>query len=254
MALELQGLHILNTRPQPQNRELSIILNRLGAQVFECPTLVIEFLPEEWVNTLPPLHTVAQAIFISPNAVHGSFQAFQKKGILWPKNLLTWAIGTGSQKTLQSYGVTDILLPQEADSEHLLVENTLQRVHNKIILLFKGKEGRPLLYDTLKSRGAHLITFEIYQRTLPSPLSIHQLESWHKEQRVDIILLTSEQGMRNLFHLYQDQCCWIRNTPCLVVSERIALIAKSLGIQTIITSTIDTMVHNLKQFKKGLRT
>lgn len=248
MKLPLAGLRVLNTRPLEQGRALTDAIIAAGGISITCPALVIE--PIEF--SVPKLDDASQAIFISANAVHYLFERLKQLNLQWPQDVVVIAVGQGTATALRKYGVEANLIPLEATSESLLRLETLKSVANETLLLIKGQEGRTTIAKTLISRGANLRTVDVYKRVKP-PFNLQFLHSlWH-EKAVDIILFTSQQSMQNLFAMFGDAAhSWLCNTPCLVISERLATAAKLLGIKQIMVSSPSTILQTLDQFKQGL--
>jgi uroporphyrinogen-III synthase len=243
----LHGLRVLNTRPQGQNEALSQAIRDAGGIAIELPTIKIQG-TKTWLSLLPDLNSVHKAIFISANAVAHCFSLLAQKQIPWPEAIEVIAIGKGSAKALQQFNIRVDIVPEYTDSEHLLALSTLAHPYQQNIILFKGEGGRPLIEETLKHKGANLYTLCVYLRTLPK-ISHQFIKSiWH-DDLVDIILLTSEQSMNHLFQLFDEEAhAWLRNKACLVISERLAQVASSMGIKTIIHSHPDKMMDSLLDY------
>lgn len=244
MNTSLQGLRILNTRPQEQAKPLSQAIQAADGISIELPTLSIQP-TDDWLHLLPDLKTVYKAIFISANAVKHCLMQLKQSHIHWPPTIEVIAIGQGSAKLLKQLNIPVHTIPPLPDSEHLLALPTLQQPQAQKILLFKGKGGRPLIEESLVQRGAHLITLSVYQRTLPK-INTEFIKSIWRNNLVDIILLTSEQSMHHLFQLFpEDAHYWLRNKTCLVISERLAQSAFTRGIKHIIRSHPEGIMNTL---------
>lgn len=233
MSQSLRGLRILNTRPRDQARQLTQDIRHAGGIAVELPTLEIMATSHHWIHSLPDLNKVDLAIFISANAVHYCFTPLQQQNIEWPTSIKVIAIGQGSAEALQRYNIEINAIPEVPDSEHLLALKTLQHPGKKNVLLFKGEGGRALIEENLLKKGANLIILKVYQRIMPE--INHQLiqSIWH-DNLVDVILLTSEQSLHNLFKLFDiDAHDWLRNKVWIIISERLAQIASSLRIKNI---------------------
>jgi len=245
----LKGLHVLNTRPVEQAKPLSQAIEAAGGIVISCPALTIKAKDRAWLRELPDLNTVAKAIFISANAVNYCFEALNCP---WPSTIQVIAIGDATAAALAHFGITADSVPAISDSENLLKQEALQEVKDQLILLFKGENGRTLITETLKARGANLQHFDVYKRILPK-LDPQQLASLWQNEVVDIILITSQQAMNNLFTLFGEEAqTWLCSTPFLVVSERLAKEAALLGIQKIVVSDPKAILTTLHQFNQGL--
>ncbi|CAM2805700.1 uroporphyrinogen-III synthase [Legionella steigerwaltii] len=233
MNNSLRGLCILNTRPRSQAGPLSQSIRDAEGKVIELPTLEIEATNTGWVNLLPDLSTVNQAIFISAHAVHYCFTQLNQQHIEWPSSIQVIAIGHGSAAALQKFGIRVSAIPEIPDSEHLLALKTLQQPKKQNVLLFKGVGGRPLIEEQLIQRGANLVILEVYKRVIPQ-INTQFIQSIWRDDLVDIILLTSEQSLHNLFTLFDKEAHdWLRNKKWLMISKRLAQVASSLGIRNI---------------------
>lgn len=241
----LQGLRILNTRPKNQAWVFSQQIAELGGIAIECPTLEITTSKVPWIPTLPDLNQVSQAIFISPNAVSYCFTSLQQHHIHWPASIQVIAIGHGSAKALQEFHIPVHSIPDTPDSEHLLKLPILQSINKQTVLLFKGEGGREHLETGLLQRGANLIVQNVYKRKIPQ-MNRNVIHSLWKEDLVDLILLTSEFSIQNLFLLFEKEAhSWLQEKPCLVVSDRLAKSATSFGIKTILVSRPDWIIRTL---------
>ncbi|MFT4058529.1 MAG: uroporphyrinogen-III synthase [Legionella sp.] len=240
----LHNLRVLNTRPQGQNAPLSQAIRDAGGIAIELPTIKIEA-TQTWVRSLPDLSTIQKAIFISANAVEHYFSVLKQQQILWPDSIEIIAIGKASANALQQLHIRVNEVPEQANSEHVLALNTLTNPGQQNILLIKGEGGRPLIEETLTHKGANLHVLRVYQRTLPKINHQFIKSIWH-DDLVDIILLTSEQSINHLFQLFEEEAhTWLRNKTCLVLSERLAEAASSLGIKNIIRSHPDGIMDSL---------
>src|SRR4029453_8518581 len=104
------------------------------------------------------------AIFISTNAVeYGAPDAKR-----WPTTLVTFAPGPGTAEALAAVGIADARIPAgQFDSEGLLAFPELADVEGKRIVIFRGDDGRELLGDTLRARGAQVEYVACYRRAKP---------------------------------------------------------------------------------------
>lgn len=253
--VNLAGLRVLNTRPLEQAKELSKQLIQAGGKVLSCPALEIVASESGWLQALPALQEVAQAIFTSANAVNFCFPVLAQHAVCWPGAIKVTAIGQGTAEALKQQKIRMDHIPDTASSEDLLALDSLQQVQDQHILLFKGEGGRTLLRETLQQRGARLQEICVYKRLspVPDPLQSGKISDIWLNQAVDIILFTSQQAMHNLFALFGEKAHpWLRQTPCLVISQRLAEAASNLGIKNIIICCPETIIPTLDQFRQGL--
>ena len=247
--LKLKGLRILNTRPKQQASLLSNAIFEAGGVSIELPTLEIKESSNNWIDSLPRLELIQQAIFISANAVNYFFTKLSQDKVIWPPNIQITAMGQGTAKALQSFDLSAHHVPEVADSEHILALDHLQNIQHLPILLIKGQGGLGLIDENLRFRGADLHTIEVYYRALPLKNEEYTYSLWH-DDRVDIIIFTSQQTMLNLFELLGANAhSWIIDKPCLVISQRLAMTAASLGIKNINTCHYNDILTTLEGFK-----
>lgn len=243
----------MNTRPEGQNATLSNAIRMAGGVSIELPAITIESTFPEWLTKMPELSTMQQAIFISPNAVKYFFEklTIAPKQIHWPESIHVIAIGESTASALRAYGVEKVQIPAIAESEYLLELNAMQNVLHQNILLVKGEEGRAEISTVLSTRGACVIPLSVYRRTLPNLSTAVFAPLWQNDA-VDIILFTSQQAIHNIIALLgKDAYPWLCQKPCLVISERLANIAASLGLKNSIVARIERLMDALHDFKKG---
>jgi uroporphyrinogen-III synthase len=244
--MTLKGLRVLNTRPLDQGVLLNQDITAAGGIPIALPALVIEPTSDDWVTKIASFSHAHHAIFISPNAVHHFFSKLQQHPFLWPTTITISAIGQSTAKALATWKIPVDHVPIIADSKHLLELDVFQNVHHQTILLVKGEGGRMEITETLMSRGAHLISIDVYRRALPK---IHPqcLRSLWYDNSVDVILFTSQQSIHNLLTLLGTEGrAWLCKTPCVVISERLAHAARMLGIKTIFVSDYSTIPKTLE--------
>lgn len=244
----LKGLTVLNTRPKGRGRQLNEQIRRAGGRVISLPCLNIQAAKPVWLQQLPDLQRIDIAIFISVNAVEYAFKGLKEKAIDWPSSIQCLAIGPQTAEKLHQLGITEVHTSDKANSEALLQLPVLKQSKNKYILLFKGQQGRELIAQSLKNAGAHLRLLEVYQSNLPV-YDNNQIKRVWQDERVDIILLTSEQIINNLLQMTDDdtreQCT---DKPCIVLSPRLADIAREAGFKNIMVSSTDHIYDTLKEY------
>lgn len=171
-------------------------------------------------------------------------------GFVWPKTIQVIAIGQATAKVLQQYHIRVDHLPVQADSEHLLQLDSCQHLQNQQILLIKGEGGRMTISDTLRARGAQLLSVAVYKRSFPHSLSKLAHSLW-QDDAVDIILFTSEQAIHHIVSLFGEEGRgWLCKKPCIVISDRLAKVAMELGMQTILVSRYDMLMSTLADYNK----
>lgn len=252
----LKGLHIAVTRPVNQAASICELIEHHGGEALMFPLLAISALDDysTFEHTIASLEQADWAIFISTNAVDYALPRILKKFGRVPNNIKFAAIGHQTAKALEHYGVHRVLIPQTRfDSESLLSLAEMQDVANKAIFIVRGVGGRDVLAETLKSRGADVIFAECYRRINPQT-DTHVLSNLWQQQKLDAMIVTSSEAMRNLLDLpdiqdHTNECEWLRHITLCVNHARIAELPLKLGLKVCVTEAPgdDAMIKCLSQ-------
>lgn len=231
---ELQGRHILVTRPYPQGSELCGMIEAKGGQATYFPT--IAFAPPDQAaleQAIAQLGGQDWLIFISPQAVYASIPLIRRQWPQFPPATRFAAVGAGTSHALREAGYIAVHPQDEWNSEGLLSLPAFQTVSGQKIAIIRGAGGRQWLDDSLVKRGAQVLPVIVYQRILP-PADIREYLHQLEQGRIDAIVCTSFEGVRNLkILLAENGWPFIQELPLFVVSERIKRLAWDLGFQTI---------------------
>jgi uroporphyrinogen-III synthase len=234
----LAGRNVVVTRPAHQAEHLAELIRRHGGKPILFPVLEIAD-----IQDLRPLHVLIDrldlfdvAIFISPNAVNKAINLIKARRTL-PAKLKIVAIGKGSSKELERFGITDVIAPAARfDSENLLALPQMLDITGKHVVIFRGEGGREMLGDTLVSRGATVEYAECYRRSKPDANATQLLHHWARGD-LDAITVTSSEGLRNLYDMVGKLGQqWLKTTPLFVLHERIAEAARELGLEQVIVT------------------
>jgi uroporphyrinogen-III synthase len=144
------------------------------------------------------------------------------------------AIGQATANALTAQGLNVDLIPEHGyNSESLLELSDLQTVSQKNITIIRGENGRETLADTLKKRGATVSYCNVYRREIPKiDCSIVSAQIVNNE--LDFITITSGEAIQNLVKMLPEtQHNLLKKIPLIVISERIQILAKNLGFETI---------------------
>ena len=228
----LRGRGILVTRPREQAANLARLIERAGGRAHLFPAIEIQDIPSP--AALKELQAFDLAIFISPTAVSkvmGQLNA-------WPSALRTAAVGAGTRRELERHGVMKVISPKEgADSEALLAVPEMEHVAGKRIVIFRGEDGRALLGETLRERGAQVEYAACYRRARPAGSKAL------KPDQIDAITVSSSQGLANLFEMLDP--AFLRATPFFVPHSRVAEEARVRAVQHVVTAgTSDEQMLN----------
>lgn len=231
--VNLERVMVLVTRPSGQAESLIYDIGRFGGNVLHFPTLAIVD-PEdtsELISTLKNLNNIDLAIFVSPTAVKQVFKFLKQQKIDWPDKLAAACVGAGTRRTLTLSGVKHIISPTDSfNSEALLTQPELDQVKGKRIIIFRSDTGRELLRDALSQQGADVRYAQCYRRTMPE-VNPKPLQDYLSQGAIDVIVVTSAEGVKNLFkmvgmELHGSLC----STAMVVLSKRIADVCTEQGV------------------------
>ena len=264
MPNDLHDLCILVTRPKPQGEELCMRIAELGGKPIYLPTIEIVPIQEDELfrRHMKSVSQYDWLIFTSPQAVFHSVAWIPQQN-----KIKLAAIGEGTKNALLAAGFADITYSlDEWTSEGLLKLPVFNAISGKKIMLVKGAGGREVLRDTLMARGAIVTEWVVYRRILPNitvdPGLFHQ-------QKIDIIISTSGESIRNLIKLVSalyhpregDDPSQIDSRlrgndifeiSIVVISSRLVQLARELGFKKVFLSS--NASHNaIIETIKGIR-
>lgn len=229
---ELAGLTVMVTRPAHQASHLVQLLEQSGATPFLFPVLEI-LEPEDSAPLLALIDRLDEfdlAVFISPNAVSKAMNLLNARRGL-PAGLQLATVGKRSAIELRNHigREPDLFPKQKFDSEALLALPGMQDMSGKRVVIFRGDGGREYLGDTLEARGASVEYANAYRRGRPQA-DVGRLQRQWARGGIDVITVTSGDGLRNLFDMVGKLAQhWLRRTQLVVMHERLIPIARELG-------------------------
>lgn len=218
-------------RPAGKCEASTEALSQAGLSTVGLPLIAIE--PDSaamarFPQQLDELQGQSKLIFVSTPAVELAIQAMQGRD--WPAQLSYFAVGAASAEKLQAVGL-QVQYPERQDSEGLLDLAELKLVNGQPVLLVKGEGGRELLSQTLADRGAKVQEACLYRRQ-PVP-DAPPTEAWQTTD-IQCIIATSAALVDAAFDALDKD--WLVSTPWILVSDRLAGMARSRGIKQIMVS------------------
>jgi uroporphyrinogen-III synthase len=214
----LQGVGILVTRPRTQAAELVEAIESQGGTAYCYPVLdIVPFDELDIHNSVSHLGEPDIVIFVSRNAVEHGIQ-FTDGGAIA-------VIGPATARAVTAAGrVVDIQPAAGYDSEHLLAEERLQDVAGKRVRIIRGSDGRELLAEELKRRGATVEYLSVYERRLPA-VGIDartDLERQWRQGRINVVTVMSVESFANLLRLLPEWCVnQLETTPLVTPAGRV---------------------------------
>ena len=254
MMADLKQAQILVTRPAQQAENLCALIHAHNGIPIRLPTLEIIPIILSEAEIEQRLTSAIFVIFTSTNAVRCYCSQLDDAKMRDLKTKSCLAIGQATAQALKTVGLNVDLMPQHGyNSEALLDLSELQHVSQKNIVIIRGENGREMLAETLKNRGANVYYENVYQREIPQ-IDCREVSQLITEKRLDLMTITSGEAIQNLVQMLpKSQHDLLKKIPLIVVSERIRTIAKNLGFETIalaqtpsddaILNTITTIIN-----------
>ncbi len=214
----LAGIGVLVTRPRNQAAELVSAIEARGGSAWCFPVLEIAPYDELVVrNSVARLGKPDIAIFVSRNAV--------EYGIDFTDGAEIAVIGPATAQAVAEAGrVVDLQPADGFDSEHLLAEERLQNVAGQRIRIIRGSEGRELLADELRKRGATIEYLSVYERRLPrvDPGLLADIEARWRAGDIGVVTVMSVASLDNMVRLLPAWCEQrLEDTPLVTPAGRV---------------------------------
>ncbi len=194
----LHGKRVAVTRARAQASGLAAKLQELGADVVETPAIRIEPRPIEGevAGAIDKLDDYSLVCFTSTNGVRLFLAALSARGMeaLALTGTTVAAIGPGTAAELARQGVHADVVPERSVAEALVEALADTPVEGRSVLVARGGEGRDVLPEALRGRGAEVDVVALYD-TVVEPLSDEQRAALAE---VDYVTFTSASSVRNL--------------------------------------------------------
>ena len=240
----LFGKRVLVTRSREQAGELVELLEDLGAEAIEAPS--IRIVPPADFTALDEACRAAGTydwiVFTSANGV----DAFMRRLLAGPgdvrqlKGPRLCTIGPATSDRLARYGIKVDLMPVEYRAEAVL---DALRAHGELrgkrVLLPRADIAREVLAEELRRAGAEVTEVAAY-RTVREPLAVEGELDIYKmllDGQIDVVMFTSASTVRNFAQsLGEDQAAdLLHSTVVACIGPVTAEAAQRLGITTDVT-------------------
>jgi uroporphyrinogen III methyltransferase/synthase len=177
----LHGVSVAVTRARAQASALAARLRELGAAVVEAPAIRTRALEA----TLPDVGSYDLLCVTSPN---GASELLARLGdVRALAGVTVAAIGPGTARALKAGGIVADVVPERAVAEGLV--EALAAVDLRRALIVRAREGRDVLPDALRARGASVDVVALYE-TVAEPVDPSVVDG------VDYVTFTSASTVR----------------------------------------------------------
>lgn len=197
----LFGVSVVVTRARDRAPRLSARLYARGAEVIELPVTRTEPIGTDDPRVEQGLGRFASGefdlvIFTSPAGVTRFFDLIRTEGLdarSFGQAELA-AVGPGTAGALADHGLTVDHLPERFVAEGMLKALEKVEMEGRRVLMVRAEQGRALLPDSLRRRGAEVVILPVY-RTVPERVDGDLLD---RAKEADFITFTSASSVRAL--------------------------------------------------------
>ena len=201
----LWGKRVLVTRSRTQASRLIELLDDLGAEAVELPSIEIGPL-EDYDELDQALMSAADVsrrwmIFASVNSVEYVWERLRALGqdARYFAGATVGAIGPATARALQERGIEPDFIPQRSVSEEVITELSSLDWEGRLVLLPGSAIGRDALATGLAALGADVRLVPVYQNTRPEGIEARARAEF--ERGIDVVTFTSSSTVRNLLDI-----------------------------------------------------
>lgn len=201
----LAGRRVMVTRARSQASDLAVLLEALGAETIQFPTIRIESAADP-----APLRAAAErvgefdwVVFTSVNGVECFWDALRESGrdarAFGRARVCT--IGPATSAAVEARGVRPDLVPDDFVAEGVLAALAAHgEIRGSRILLPRAEAARALLPDTLRERGAEVLDVAAY-RTVQDGSELRAVRRRLAAGEVDVVTFTASSTVKNYVDL-----------------------------------------------------
>jgi uroporphyrinogen III methyltransferase/synthase len=197
----LFGRCVVVTRARAQAGELSVELERLGAEVCEFPTIQIQA-PEDFGPldaAIRDLDSFGWIVFTSVNGVEAFLERLWHHGLdlrAVPRRAKVAAIGPATAQRIEEVGLRVDVVPEEYRAEALIEVLETDSIAGERVLIPRAKVAREILPDKLREAGAEVVVPPAYE-SAPSSEGKNELARRLGAGEVDCVTFTASSTVEN---------------------------------------------------------
>ncbi len=251
----LAGRRIVVTRARAQAGDLAAMIEQLGGEVIEFPT--IEIKPAASFVALDAavknLATYDWLMFTSVNSIEPFLGRLKHAGknVAELAHLKIAAIGSETAKRLEAAGVSVFLVPVRYQAEGILESLDAADMTGKRVLIPRAAKARDVLPDTLRQWGATVDVVEAYRTEAPN-IDIATLKRRFQCGEIDVVTFTSSSTVSHFVQLFgggtlsslvnDAAIACIGPITAKTVEEaqgQVAILAREFTMQGLVTAIVD---------------
>jgi uroporphyrinogen III methyltransferase/synthase len=197
----LFGRRVVVTRARAQTGGLSAELERLGAEVYEFPT--IEIAPPEDFGPLDAaireLDSFGLIVFTSVNGVEAFLERLGHQGLdlrAVPREAKVAAIGPATAERIGRAGLRVDVVPEEYRAEGLIEALDPGQLAGERVLIPRAKVAREILPVRLREAGAEVVVPPAYE-SVSSAKGKEELSLRLRSDEIDCVTFTASSTVEN---------------------------------------------------------
>jgi uroporphyrinogen III methyltransferase / synthase len=197
----LFGRRVVVTRARAQAGELSVELERLGAEVYEFPTIVIQA-PEDFRPldaAIRDLDSFGWIVFTSVNGVESFLERLRHHGLdlrAVPRRAKIAAIGPATAERIEEVGLRVDVVPEEYRAEALIEVLEAWSLAGERVLIPRARVAREILPEKLREAGAEVVVPPAYE-SVPSSRGKDELAGRLEAGWIDCVTFTASSTVEN---------------------------------------------------------
>jgi uroporphyrinogen III methyltransferase / synthase len=233
----LFGRRVVVTRARAQAGELSVELEKLGAEVLEFPT--IEVRPPKDLGPLDAairdLDSFDWIVFTSVNGVEAFVGRLTYCGLdlrAVPRGAKIAAIGPATAERVRGTGLRVDVVPREFRAEALIEELAAGELAGRRVLIPRARVAREILPEKLHDLGAEVVVPPAYE-SAPSLEGGEKLASRLEAGEVDCVTFTASSTVENFVGAFGGEEAWrlLARTQVACIGPITADTARGYGIR-----------------------
>jgi uroporphyrinogen III methyltransferase / synthase len=205
----LFGRRVVVTRARAQAGELSVELEKLGAEILEFPT--IEVRPPEDFGPLDAaireIDSFDWLVFTSVNGVGAFVERLAHHGLdlrAVPREAKVAAIGPATAEKVREAGLRVDVVPREFRAEALIEELAAGELSGKKVLIPRARVAREILPEKLREAGAEVVVPPAYE-SAPLSQGKEDLARRLEAGEVDCVTFTASSTVENFVGAFGEE-------------------------------------------------
>jgi uroporphyrinogen III methyltransferase/synthase len=254
----LFGRRIIVTRARAQASGFLSMLEELGAECIEFPTIEV-VPPDSWSlvdDAIHSLETFDWLLFTSANGAEFFLArlAHAGKDIRDLKGIQIAAIGPKTAAVLGRFGIQPDLVPGEYRAEATAAALKERGISGARILLARAAKARDVLPVELRAAGCEVLVAPVY-KTIRAQQETSRVRKLLVDGEIDAVTFTSSSTVTNFIGMFEGEetelSDWMKRTAVACIGPVTAETARGKGLEVAFTAdpyTIESLCTGLVSY------